>query len=437
MTNTTLGPHLVSKISEFTFNTRDAGPKILGTPQSQATVSRSPFNYEHSRFDLITPLCVASLSIIGVFFIYSAQHYQQSDDWLKQIVWIGIGLTAFTVVSFVDYKIFLKYSHWLYALSLILLALVPWSPLGKAFYGARRWLDVGIGPTFQPSELAKLACIVIGASLLTRSEIGKLSESRLTLAKMTLAVSVPFLFILFQPDLGSALIIPTVMFAQLYASNLAKSFFTTTIAIGLVLVGLAVLDTHNYSEYVIAKAEAKEEQVVERPHFWIPIEDYQRQRIMGFIYPDKVDRRDAGWNREQSIISVGSGGVFGKGWLNGNQAQLGYLPRAVAHNDFIFSVIAEETGFLGSVVVVSLFGLLIGNNIRIATIARDRFGTLLVIGVATLFSIHFFVNIAMTIGLMPITGLPLPFLSHGGTFMVSCCVLQGLAQSVYRFRKEF
>ena len=159
--------------------------------------------------------------------------------------------------------------------------------------------------------------------------------------------------------------------------------------------------------------------------------------MMGFIYPEKVDRRDAGWNREQSIISVGSGGLTGKGYLKGNQAQLGYLPRAVAHNDFIFSVIAEETGFLGSVVVVSLFGLLIGNNIRIATIARDRFGTLLVMGVATLFTIHFFVNIAMTIGLMPITGLPLPFLSHGGTFMVSCCVLQGLAQSVYRFRKEF
>ncbi len=398
-------------------------------------MSRPSLSYKESRFDPISPLCVVALSVIGVFFIYSAQHYQQSDDWLKQCVYIVAGLGAYTVISLVDYKIFLRYSHWLYFLALILLILV-FSPLGVKHYGAQRWISIGVGPTLQPGELAKLACIVVGASLLTRSEVGTLAESRLTLAKMALAISIPFLFILFQPDLGSALVIPSVVFAQLYASNLTKRFFTTAFAIAAVLVGFVVLDTHNYSEYVIAKAETKEAQVAE-PHYWIPIEDYQRERIMGFLYPDKVDRRDAGWNREQSIISVGSGGVFGKGWLNGNQAQLGYLPRAVAHNDFIFSVIAEETGFLGSVVVVSLFGLLIGNNIRIATIARDRFGTLLVIGVATLFTIHAFVNIAMTIGMMPITGLPLPFLSHGGTFMVSCCVLQGLAQSVYRFRKEF
>jgi len=348
-----------------------------------------------------------------------------------------VGLSAYAVVSYFDYKLFLKYSHWLYSLGLFILALVEFTPLGVTHYHAKRWLDVGV-TTVQPSELAKLACLVIGASLLTRSEMGTIKESRLTLAKMALAISIPFLFILIQPDLGSALVIPSVVFAQLYASNLTKSFFTAAFAIFAVLVGLVLWDTHRYSEYVIAKAEAKEEQVVKEPSYWIPIlKDYQRQRIMGFIFPDKVDRRDAGWNREQSIISVGSGGLLGKGYLNGNQAQLGYLPRAVAHNDFIFSVLAEETGFLGSVVVVTLFGLLIGNSIRIATIARDRFGTLLVVGVATLFSIHVFVNIAMTIGLMPITGLPLPFLSHGGTFMVSCCVLQGLAQSVYRFRKEF
>lgn len=397
-------------------------------------MSRSSFSYEHSRFDLISPVCIAALSTIGVFFIYSAQHYQQNDDWLKQSAFIAVGFIAYGTISMIDYKIFLKYTHWVYYLALTMLALVAWSPLGVKHYHATRWLKTGVFD-IQPSELAKLACIVIGASLLTRSEIGTVRDSRQILAKMALAISLPFLFILFQPDLGSALVIPFVVFAQLYASNLSKSFFTTAIAIGTVLVGLVVLDTHRYSEYVTA--ETAEGQIVEKPHYWIPIKDYQRERVMGFLYPDKVNRRDEGWNREQSIISVGSGGAFGKGWLNGNQAQLGYLPRAVAHNDFIFSVIAEETGFLGSVVVVSLFGLLIGNSIRIATIARDRFGTLLAIGVATLFSVHVFVNIAMTIGLMPITGLPLPFLSHGGTFMVSCCVLQGLTQSVYRFRKEF
>lgn len=398
---------------------------------------RSSFSYEHSRFDPISPVCIIALSIIGVFFIYSAQHYQPNKDWIKQIIGIGVGGTAYVIVSLIDYKIFLRFSHWIYVLALLLLLLVallphPWAP---EILGAKRWLYIAPGVTIQPSEFAKFACLVIAASMLARSEIGDIRDSQQILVKMALAVSVPFLLILFQPDLGTSLVIPSVVFAQLYASNLSKSFFTTALAIGAVLVGLIVLDTHKFTEYV--NADKTEEQVIERPHYWIPMQTHQRERVMGFLYPDKVNRRDEGWNREQSIISVGSGGAFGKGWLNGNQAQLGYLPRAVAHNDFIFSVLAEETGFLGSVVVVSLFGLLIGNSIRIATIARDRFGTLLVIGVATLFSVHVFVNIAMTIGMMPITGLPLPFLSHGGTFMVSCCVLQGLAQSVYRFRKEF
>ena len=249
-------------------------------------MSRSSFSYEHSRFDLISPFCIIALSIIGVFFIYSAQHYQQTDDWtgvinwilnndwLRQIIWMGIGLTAYFVISLIDYKIFLKYSHWIYFLALGLLALVPWSPLGVIILGAKRWLDVGV-TTVQPSELAKLACLVISASMLTGSKIGTVRDSRQTLAKMALAVSLPFLFILFQPDLGSALVIPSVVLAQLYASNLSKSFFTTAFAIFAVIVGLVVLDTHNYGEYVAAKMEATEEQVVEKPHYWIPIKDYQ------------------------------------------------------------------------------------------------------------------------------------------------------------------
>jgi rod shape determining protein RodA len=144
-----------------------------------------------------------------------------------------------------------------------------------------------------------------------------------------------------------------------------------------------------------------------------------------------------GWNLNQSLISVGSGGFSGKGWTQGTQAKLGYLPRAVAHNDFIFSVLAEEKGFLGSISVLGLFGMVLWNGIRIAGLARDRFGTLLALGVTVLFAVHVFVNIAMTIGLVPITGIPLPFISYGGSFALSCCVLQGLVQSVYRFRKEF
>ncbi len=129
--------------------------------------------------------------------------------------------------------------------------------------------------------------------------------------------------------------------------------------------------------------------------------------------------------------------MAGKGWTEGTQAQLGYLPRSVAHNDFIFSVIAEEKGLLGSLTVLSLFGLVMFNGIRIAGMARDRLGTVIAVGVTVLFMVHVFVNIAMTIGLVPITGIPLPFISYGGSFVLSCCLLQGLVQSVYRFRKDF
>ena len=155
--------------------------------------------------------------------------------------------------------------------------------------------------------------------------------------------------------------------------------------------------------------------------------------------PEAADPKGIGasWNVLQSLISVGSGGLTGKGWLQGTQAKLGYLPQTVAPNDFILAVLAEEVGFVGCAIVLGLFALILGNGIRIAGSARDRFGMLLAVGVTVIFLVHVFINVGMTIGLMPITGLPLPFLSYGGSFILSCCILQGLLQSVYRFRREF
>ncbi len=398
---------------------------------------RSTQKHHYPRVDVINPLCIAALALIGVFYIYSAQAFIGGSQWKSQIVWIVIGGAAYVAVSLANYAIFMKYSHWLWLLATTLLALVIWSPLGESRFGATRWLNLGFY-TFQPVEIAKLACLVIGASILTRSEVGDVKDSLQVLAKMALAISVPFILILWQPDLGSALVIPFFVFAQLYASNLSKKFFTTGLLIFGALVGAILIDNHNYVKFLDENGISPND--IDRRYqvtTWFPLEDYQRNRILTFVNPDKADPRGTGWNREQSIISVASGGAFGKGWTQGSQAQLGYLPRSVAHNDFIFSVLAEEAGFLGSVVVISLFGILLGNCLRIAGMAKDRFGTLLAIGVAAMFSVHIFVNIAMTIGLMPITGLPLPFLSHGGTFVVSCCILQGLVQSVYRFRKDF
>ncbi|MFP4353469.1 MAG: FtsW/RodA/SpoVE family cell cycle protein, partial [Puniceicoccaceae bacterium] len=171
----------------------------------------------------------------------------------------------------------------------------------------------------------------------------------------------------------------------------------------------------------------------------LPMRDYQRDRILSFVVPVLVDPRGIGdsWNVNQSRISIGSGGLFGKGWGGGTQALLGYLPPAVAHNDFIFAVLAEEKGFLGSSAALVLYGVIILNGFRIAGLARDRFGMLLAVGVSVLLLVHVFINVGMTMGLTPVTGLPLPFMTYGGSFLLSCCVLQGLVQSVFRFRKDF
>jgi rod shape determining protein RodA len=204
----------------------------------------------------------------------------------------------------------------------------------------------------------------------------------------------------------------------------------------VLLLGLVAVDSYRYLNFLEANSlSPSTDKGAYEAHSVLPLHDYQRNRILAFIAPDRIDPMGISWNLNQSLISVGSGGLTGKGWTQGTQAKLRYLPEA--HTDFIFSVLAEEKGFLGSISVLGLFGVVLWNGIRIAGLARDRLGTLLALGGTVLIAVHVFVNIAMTIGLVPITGIPLPFISYGGSFVLSCCVLQGLVQSVYRFRKEF
>ncbi len=377
------------------------------------------------------------LSTIGVFFIYSAQVYTGGRQYLQQLVWIAIGAIAYFVVSRIDYKIYLKYGHWVWLLVLPALLLVLIPGIGEERLGARRWLDFG-PVSLQPSEPGKLGVLIMCASILARCRIGSIRSSVWTLAKLALAAGLPIVLIMAEPDLGSALVVPPMVFSLLYVSNLSKRFFAAALIAFVVVVGVLSWDTYRYYSFMTENhLSFDRDKGKYEPHSWLPyLHDYQRNRILGFVAPYSVDK-DMSWNARQSLITVGSGGLTGKGWTEGTQARLGYLPRAVAHNDFIFSVLAEETGFLGSVTVLGLFGLVLANGVRIASLARDRFGTLLALGVTVMFAVHVFVNIGMTIGLVPITGLPLPFLSYGGSFLLSCCILQGLVQSVYRFRKEF
>jgi rod shape determining protein RodA len=392
-----------------------------------------------SRWDLWTPFALVALSLIGVAFIYSAQFSTPLTNWLNQLVWLGGGLVVYTAVSLVDYRIWLSIGHWFYLACLLLLVLVLIPGIGNERYGAQRWLDFGVF-ALQPSEPAKAAVLFATASILIRAKLGSIRNSFGTLGKLALAAGVPMMLILLQPDLKSAIVLPPMVFSMLYISRLSSRFFAVALGAFLLLLSVIAWDMHNYAKFMKDNnLSYLKDRGAYQVHSWLPLKDYQRNRILTFTAPEVIDptgTKDA-WNLNQSLISVGSGGLTGKGWTEGTQAQLGYLPPAVSHNDFIFSVIAEEKGFLGSLTVLGLFGIVLINGIRIAGLARDRFGTLLAVGVTVLFAVHVFVNIGMTIGLVPITGIPLPFISYGGSFVLSCCLLQGLVQSVHRFRKDF
>jgi rod shape determining protein RodA len=415
---------------------------------------RSPTDYfsvfkptTRTSWDLLTPLALLGLAAFGVAFIYSAvlQSPLHHNDWIKQLVFLGLGTVLYVVVSLIDYRFWLGVAHWIYVACMIPLFIVLIPGVGGSTaekWGASRWIPLGPFGTYQPSETAKIAVLLITASILTHSRVGTIRQSLSTLGKLALAVGLPMFLIYLQPDLKSLIVLPPMVFSMLYVSKLSPRFFVGALGVFLVIVGLVTWDSVRYVNFMTAHgytygASNKKFELEGNPI--LPFHDYQRNRILAFVMPEEIDKAGTGvtYNLQQSLISVGSGGLTGKGWTDGWQAQLGYLPRSVAHNDFIFSVIAEEKGFLGSLTVLGLFGLVMFNGIRIAGSARDRLGILIAIGVTVLFMVHVFVNIAMTIGLVPITGIPLPFISYGGSFVLSCCLLQGLVQSVWRFRKDF
>ncbi len=390
-----------------------------------------------ARTDWIGPFCLLVLATTGVFFIYSAQRLAGSPFWLKQIVWIGVGAGIYTTVARIDYQAWLRHGHWVYIASLVLLGLL-WSPLGLINEGSRRWLSIP-GFSFQPSESAKIGALIMVSSVLARSDVGTLRQSMWVLFKVFLAAGIPIILILLQPDLGSALVFAPMILSLLFVSRLSPRFFIVVTALFVGALGVVGADMYRYhqflkeNDYDALKVRGQYEKTS-----WLPLYDYQRERIMSFVAPEAVDPRGIGasWNYRQSKQAVGTGGPYGKGYTQGDQAQLGYLPRSVAHNDFIFAVLAEEMGFVGAALVTGIFVVLTANTLRIAGRARDRFGLYLATGVSVIFMVHIFVNIGMTIGMMPITGLPLPFVSYGGSFMLSCCILQGLVQSVFRHRRE-
>lgn len=360
----------------------------------------SPFK----RLDPFFVLATLGLIGVGLLFIYSAS-YRAEEGMLtamtrKQMGWALAGLAMMFAVARYDYRALMGHAWLLYAGGVVLLLLVLVA--GVKVYGAYRWLNV-FGIRVQPSEFAKLGSLIAMAAYLAHPS--RRLEDPQTMAVVLGLCGLPFLLIMQQPDLGTAMTLLPMAFMLLFVAGVPLRSLLVLAAIGLALMPLG---------------------------WWI-IDDYQRERLLVFLDPGR-DPLGAGWNKIQSEIAVGSGGLRGKGFLMGTQNILGFLPRTVAPTDFIFSVIAEESGFLGCLAVLCLYLVLFASGVRAAWRARDLFGRLLAVGMVSLVFSHVFVNVAMTIGMMPITGLPLPLISYGGSFMVTTLVGFGIIQSVYVHR---
>ena len=371
----------------------------------------------------ILNITITLLLITGIMFVYSSCYI--SDDlpvrslYKKQIGWVVIGTLGYFFFSIVDYRSLRKFSWWLYIASLILLIAVIF--IGKEIYGAKRWLMIfGVG--LQPSELAKVSILILLARKL--SIPGENFVSWKPVLLVLALVGLPIMMIMKQPDLGTSLVLLPTTFMMMFVANVPWKTIGTLALIGITCIGIVL-----GAVFIPEKLGVNKEGQAKVLHI-VGLKPYHKKRIDVFFNANK-DPLGAGWNKRQSEIAVGSGGLWGKGYLKGTQNILGFLPRSVAPNDFIFSVIAEETGFIGSAVILLMYTTVIGCGIYTAFVASDKFGRLLSIGVVAMLFTHIFINIAMTIGLMPITGLPLPLLSYGGSFMVVMMSTLGIVQSVY------
>lgn len=389
------------------------------------------------RVDWLMMAALAGLMVVGVLFVYSATMVSEAtiptalhrQPWMRQIVWCVAGLVAMGMVCLIDYRILARWSLVLYCFTILLLlaVLVVGSDQG---WGAKRWIV--LGPfQLQPSEFAKIGFILALGNFLSRPADELRSVSIFWKALIMLAL--PFLLIMKEPDLGSALILLPVGLTMLYVAGVPPRFINTLLGAAGVVVVLILVDV-----------------LFAPPKWQIKLEDYQRRRLLVYFGIDGIpadatpkqraevrkEMRNYSYNVEQALISVGSGGLLGKGWCEGTQNALGYLPRSVAHNDFIFSVIAEEKGFMGSMTVVTLYSVLLFTGLRVAGQARDRLGRLLAVGVVAMFFSHVFINIGMNIRLMPVTGVPLPLLSYGGSSVLSSLIAAGLLQNIYIHRRS-
>ncbi len=360
-----------------------------------------------ARFDLMQIIPLALLLTIGMCFVHSTGQQvggHHVELFSRQCVYLAVGVALWFMFILVDYRWIGLFSLLFYPAVIGVLVLVLL--FGPVRNNTKRWIDFG-PVSLQPSELGKMAVLFAVAWL---ASFKKVNINKIYWIGAVLVLTlVPFLLICLEPDLGTAIVLVPLAAAILFAANLRWLYI---VLFAVFCIGGPVIA---YNSPIL--------------------KSYQKKRIDMFLQPES-DRFGGGWNVIQSEIAVGTGGMTGKGYRKGTHTMLGYLPPKVADSDFIFPVIAEETGFAGTFSLILLYGLLLFSILRTALLSPDLFGRYLCVGIAAILMTHVFINIGMCIRLVPVTGLPLPFISYGGTFLVAMLCYLGIAQSVYAHRND-
>jgi rod shape determining protein RodA len=352
-----------------------------------------------SKFNWSLFAAILIVSIIGVITINSANHGRAEpffrDLYIKQVYWILFGLVAMLIAIVIDYRELSRHAYTIYCVTVLLLIYVLVD--GDTASGAKRWIRFG-SFSLQVSEFAKIALIL---ALAKYFESGKIQGQYFfkDLWVPTLLTAIIFILIAIQPDLGTAMMVFLIFLVFITAIEIDGAFLIKLFGTGIFLI----------------------------PSLWFFLRDYQKQRVMTLFNPE-LDPLGAGYHSIQSKIAIGSGGFFGKGLFMGTQSRLNFLPEK--HTDFIFSVFAEETGFIGVIILLSIYLFIILKGLNIAFHARDRFGLFMALGIVSSISFYFLFNLGMSIGLFPITGLPLPLVSYGGSSLVTNFFAFGLLLNI-------
>jgi rod shape determining protein RodA len=360
-------------------------------------------------FDWITLLVIIVLTLIGVMTIYSATRPTigmggQPDFYTKQLIWLALSIIAIFVVTSFDYIWLHRLAYPLYGVGILLLLVVL--IMGKTSMGAQRWLNLGLF-SFQPSEFFRILFIIAFSSYL--SNLGHNSTDRIPVKGVIIFGLIPLILLIKQPDLGTAILLLSLFTILVISKGLSKKIIVLGILLGLIAVP--------FVGHI----------------FWDGLKDYQKNRLIAFMDPE-VDPAGIGYHISQSKITIGSGELSGKGYLNGTQGPLRFLPEK--HTDFIFAVFAEEWGFAGCISLLGIYLILFLRGLDTAAKAKDEAGRLMAIGITAMFFVYFVVNIGMTLGMMPVVGIPLPFVSYGGTSLLSNFIAAGILINIRTRRFE-